>query len=248
MKRSWLALGLLLSSQGVLAGQCKIDVGNEVHLDGAQVEVYQQGQPKVLIDKDNNVFINGEALDLDQMQQQAAQAYREKMNKYVPKAKTIANSGVELAKEIVDDVSSSFDNSEAFDNVKVAIDKFYADIEARYTQDGSFVLKEEAFSDAWNNWRSEFDQMRETFDSEFFSSAFTALSEKMKTEGGINLTELKDKMTELKNQLEAKVKGRSEDIKQDAEQYCDELEAVAEEEKALHEKIPELKNYRVFTI
>jgi len=248
MKKTLISFALLFASQSVYAGQCKIDVNNEVHLDGAQVEVYQQGQPKVLIDKDNNVFINGEPLELDQMQQQAAQAYREKMNKYLPKAKLLAHGGVELAKEIVDDVSASFDNSQAFDNVKQAIDNFYADLEARYEQDGEFVLKEQAFSDVWNNWRGEFDRMLETFNSEFFSSAFTALSEKMKTEGGINLTELKEKMSELKAQLEQKVEGKTQDLQQEAEQYCDELEQVAEEEKALHEKIPALKNYRVFTI
>ncbi|USD64692.1 YggN family protein [Vibrio sp. SCSIO 43136] len=249
MRNLLIAITVALASHGAHASnQCRVSLQSEVRVDGEQVKVYQQGNPKVLIDENNNLFIDGKQIELDAMQEEAINSYREKMNHYLPKAKQIAQDGVDLAKEIVDDISTSFDNSEAFDNVRTAIDQFYADLEARYYQEGEFRLKEQAFADVWSNWQANFDAMLDNFNSEFFSSAFTALSEKMKAEGGINLTELKEKMAELKASLESKVSEESEQIQQQAEQYCDDLEGVATEEQQLHEKIPQLKNYRVFTI
>ncbi|CCN36318.1 conserved hypothetical protein [Vibrio nigripulchritudo SO65] len=248
MYKKWIGLALLTMSTYSHASQCEVDVENEVHLDGHEVEVYQQGQAKVLIDKDNNVFINGEKLSLSEWQAQAVDTYREKMNEYVPRAKDIANNGADLAKDIVDDVSASFDNSEAFSNVKTAIDDFYSELESRYYQEGEFILKENAFKDAFSNWKKDFEGAMQTFNGEFFSSAFSALSEKMKTDGGINFTEMQKQMSALKDSLKEKIQGQSKEIRKEAQQYCEQLKDVATEEQKLHEKIPELKDYPVFLI
>lgn len=52
------------------------------------------------------------------MQQQAVKTYREKVSLYVPKAKDIADQGVELANEVIDDVSESFNDPDSFNNLK----------------------------------------------------------------------------------------------------------------------------------
>lgn len=250
MKKQGLLLAILasISIQVQAQGQCNLDIQNEVHLDGDQVEIYQQDAPQVLIDKDNNVFINGEKLDLDSIQRDAVDQYRQNMNEYLPKAKEIAKDGLALAKSILDDISTSFDNSEAFNNVKQALEEFFNSLEQRYQKGDEFVLQEAAFGDAMTNWKEDFAAAKETFNAEFFSSAFDAMAEQMKQEGGLNLTELKNKMVELQANLDSKLKSESTEIKQDAQQYCDDLEKVAEEEKMLHEKIPELKDYKVFLI
>ncbi len=248
MYRKWIGLALLTISTYSLASQCQIDVENEVRLDGERVEVYQKGQPKVRIDEENNVFINGEKLTLSEWQIKAVASYREKMNEYVPKAKDIAYNGADLAKEIVDDVSASLNNSQAFNNVKSAIDDFYKDFESRYYKEGEFVLKEHAFQDALSHWKDDFDSAIKTFNGEFFSSAISVLSEKMQTEGGINFTEFQKQLGEMKETIKNKIKSQSEQIRKETEQYCDQLNDVATEEQKLHEKIPELKDYPVFLI
>lgn len=250
MKKQGLALVMLagISLQVHAQGQCNVDIQNEVHVDGTQVEIYQQNAPQVLIDKDNNVFINGKKLNLDAVQREAVEKYRQSMNEYLPKAKEIARNGLELAKSILDDISASFDNSEAFNSVKQVLEDFFNGLEKRYQKGNEFVLQEAAFGDAVDNWKEDFAAAKDTFNAEFFSSAFSALSEQMKQEGGINLTALKDKMVELQVSLDSKLKSESIELKKEAEQYCDDLEKVAEEEKMLHEKIPQLKNYKVFLI
>ncbi len=113
---------------------------------------------------------------------------------------------------------------------------------------GEFVLQSEAFSSFMDNWEQDVAKAKEVFNKEFFSSAFTALQEKMSEEGGLNLTELSKQMDELKTRMSETMKVQSESLKQQAEDYCDSLNDVAEQEQDLQKKIPELKDYQVFTI
>ncbi|MCG9628694.1 YggN family protein [Vibrio mediterranei] len=246
--RSLLLSTLLASGHALAVDQCGVDIKNEVHLDGEQVEIVKTPASKVLIDQDNNLFINGKAIELTQLQKEALESYRENMNKYVPKAKDLAENGLELTNELIDDVAESFDNSEAFQNVKQAVAEFFADVESRYENNGEFVLQSEAFSSFMDNWEQDVAKAKEVFNKEFFSSAFTALQEKMSEEGGLNLTELSKQMDELKTRMSETMKVQSESLKQQAEDYCDSLNDVAEQEQDLQKKIPELKDYQVFTI
>ncbi|MFC5078352.1 hypothetical protein VTH8203_04154 [Vibrio thalassae] len=239
---------LLMSGQAMAIGQCGVDIKNEVHLDGEQVEIVKASSSKVLIDEDNNLFINGKPIELNQLQKEALESYRENMNKYVPKAKELAEHGLELTNDLIDDVSESFDNSDAFQNVKQAVAEFFTDVESRYERNGEFVLKSEAFSSFMDNWEQDVAKAKEVFNKEFFSSAFTALQEKMSEEGGLNLTELSKQMDELKTRMSDTMKQQSDSLKQQAEDYCDSLNDVAQEEQELQNKIPELKDYQVFTI
>ncbi len=242
-------LALVMSSGSVYAlERCKVDIQNEVHLDGEQIKVVASDKSKLRIDEQSNLYINGERVDLSDMQKQALNSYRENMNTYVPQARELAQNGLSMTNDLLDDVAQSFDNSQAFQNVKEALAEFFADVESRYYQDGEFVLKSEAFSSFMDHWQEDLAKAREVFNSEFFSSAFTALSDKMKAEGGLNLSELSEEMEILKSRLAETMASQQDTLKKQASDYCESLNDVAEQEQDLQQKIPELKDYQVFTI
>ncbi|MGO2507921.1 MAG: DUF2884 family protein [Vibrio hibernica] len=250
MKRTLLSFVLTFASVSAMAQtpQCDININNEMHLKNNAVSIYQQEQAKVLINQNNDVFINGKKLDLDQAQADAVKAYREKVSLYIPKAKKIADDGVILANQVIDDISASFNNTKAFDNVKTAIGGYYSDIESRYYNDGEWILKKDAVKEALANWKQESAAATQRFNGEFFSSAFAVLSEKMKTDGSVNLTELQNQLTGLKAQVETRLKSQSKELQKEAKDYCGDLKDLAGEEKKLHQQIPQLKNYDVFVM
>ncbi|CAH0526710.1 DUF2884 family protein [Vibrio hippocampi] len=249
LSSSTLLLGLaLMSSKASALEACRVDIKNEVHLDGQQVEIVGESNSKVLIDKDNNLHINGKKIELDQLQQDALEAYRQNMNKHLPQAKKLAENGLALSHDIIDDVAASFDNSEAFQNVKQVITEFFNDVSSRYQQGDEFVLKSEAFSSFMDNWQQDFAKARESFDKEFFASAFQVMQEKMQQDGSFNLTELQNQWSELQAQLADTYQQQSKQLQQEAKDYCDSLDDVATQEQELQRKIPELKDYQVFTI
>jgi len=247
MKKILLVLPLVLSSQ-VYAAQCKVDLKNEIHLNGERLEILQTSGEKAVVDAGNNLLIHGEKIELDREQQQAIAQYRESLNDYLPRAKQIAQDGLALANDIIDDVAVSFDAPEAFEGVKESMQQFYADIEARYYNNGDLVLPADSFGSLSEAWAEDFEKAKALFNEEFITSAFNAMSEKMKAEGSLNLTEMANAMSELKERIAERLKQHAVEVEQQSEAFCDSLNQMAEQEQQLHKKIPQLKDYQIFTI
>ncbi len=231
-----------------LCDQCRVDINNEVRMDGQNLEIVHTNGEKAVVDEDNNLFIKGELIELDDDQKAAIENYREKMNAYIPQAKQLASDGLALANDIIDDIAVSLDAPDSFDNVKVAIKDFFADVEARYYKDGDFILPADSFESMTESWSKDFEKAQEIFNKEFLASAFDALSAKMKEDGGLNLTALSESMTELQAKVQERLAEHSKDVEKQAEDLCESLDDMAGEEQDLLKKIPELKDYQVFTI
>lgn len=119
-----LTFSLLVVSASGYTAQCRVDINNEVRLDGQSLEIHQTTGDSAVVDEDNNLFIKGEQVELDSDQKAALEGYREKMNAYIPQAKQLASDGLELANAIIDDVAASLDAPDAFDNVKASVKTF----------------------------------------------------------------------------------------------------------------------------
>ncbi|WP_321283180.1 YggN family protein [uncultured Vibrio sp.] len=243
-----LTLSLLVVSASGYTAQCRVDINNEVRLDGQSLEIHQSTGDTAVVDEQNNLFIKGEQVELDADQQAAIEGYREKMNAYIPQAKQLASDGLDLANAIIDDVAASLDAPDAFDNVKASVKTFFEDVESRYYKDGDFILPAESFESMTQSWTDDFAKAQEIFNKEFLASAFEALSKKMQEEDGLNLTALSETMAELSAKVEQRINEHSKGLEQKAEQMCDSLDDMAEQEENVLKKIPELKDYRVFTI
>lgn len=243
-----LTLSLLLVSASGYSAQCRVDINNEVRLDGQNLEIRQSTGDKAVVDEDNNLFIKGEQVELDADQKAAIGGYRENMNAYIPQAKQLASEGLELANAIIDDVAASLDAPGAFDNVKASVKAFFADVESRYYKDGDFILPAESFESMTQSWTDDFAKAQEIFNKEFLASAFAALSNKMAEEDGLNLTALSESMTELSAKVEQRIAEHSKELEQQSKDLCDSLDDMADQEDNVLKKIPELKDYRVFTI
>ena len=253
MKRNIIRLSLIflsvagfsVSSQ---AAQCRIDIKNQVTLDGDTLEIAHSGGDKVVVDGDNNLFIHGEKVELDAIQQAAIEKYRQQMNNYLPQAKKLADDGIALANDLIDDVATSLEAPGAFDDVKIAVKDFYADVEARYYKDGDLILPAQSFDEMSQSWAEDFAKAKEIFTSEFLSDAMVVLSEKMQQDGGLNLTELSESMYALKAKVEKRMAEHAKESEVKAQEFCESLDQMAEQEQDVLKKIPQLKDYQVFSI
>lgn len=241
-------MSTVAQAQSLPANTCPIDIHQELHLDGKNVTIIDSDGNSAEMNEGKGLVIQGKTVALSAEQQQMLEDYRARLNEYVPQARDIAQSGLDVANEIIDELSASFDNTDAFENVRQAVIDFYNQLEARYYQDGEMVLKPDAFEDVYQNWKQDFDSAREVFNREFFASAFSVLQEKMKSEDGINFTALQEEMAKLKASVEAKLKENSKQVQKQAEEYCDSMKSLAEQEKGVIETIPELKDYQLFEI
>ncbi len=241
-------LSLLMVSASGYSAQCRVDINNEVRMDGQNLEIHQTTGDTAVVDGDNNLFIKGNQIELNTEQKAAIEDYREQMNTAIPKAKQLASDSLELANAIIDDIAVSLDASGAFDNVKASLETFFADVESRYYKDGDFILPAESVESMTQSWTENFAKAQEIFNKEFLASAFEALSKKMKEGEGLNLTALAESMAALSAKLEQRIAEHSKEVEQQAEELCDSLDKMVDQEENVLKQIPELKDYRVFTI
>ncbi|MCB5357609.1 YggN family protein [Vibrio lentus] len=252
MKKNVLIASLTVATAVVslptFAVQCRVDLKNELRIDEQKVEIHQVNGDTAILNGNNDLYIHGEKVALDADQQAAIEKYRDSMNEYLPRAKQMANDSLALANDVIDDIAASLDSPESFDNVKESMKTYFAELEARYYKDGELVLPANSFDSMANGWSEDFEKAKEIFNQEFISSAFDAMSEKMKQDGGLNLTEMADRMAELKLKVEERMKEHSQQVQEEANEFCDSLDEMAEQEQELHKIIPNLKDYQVFTI
>ena len=242
-----LTVSFLLASAGVSAQTCPVAVQNDIHIAGEQLSVYQDGQAKMMIDDNNQVYINGERLSLDAMQQQAVTAYSQGVKEYLPKMADIADDGAGIANDILDEISASFDSKESFTKVEALIDEYGQKAQQKFYQDGEFVMPANLFENIGSDWKQEFEQAMKHVSVESMSGLFAALSQQMK-DGEISFTELQQKFAELKARIEEKIRSQSGEVAAKASDLCDSIKGLAEEEQELHRAIPELKDYQMFEI
>ncbi|MFC3022333.1 DUF2884 family protein [Vibrio zhugei] len=246
--KSLIAFIVLLSALPVWASQCHVDVNNEVHLDGEKVEIHRQDGSVAQLDKNNHVRIDGQSLPLNSQQQSMVEKFRTSINDSIPKMKQVINDGLAIADDVLDNVSASLNTPHAFDDVKQSIQSYAAKMEQRYYKNGEFVLPANTYEEMKKQWADEFEQMKAVFTSEFLTSSFNSITENMKQNGGLNLTKLSETMGNLKQQVTEQLKTHKQKIKKDSQAVCDSLDDIVQQENELHEKIPELKKYQVFTI
>ncbi|MVD14396.1 DUF2884 family protein [Vibrio cholerae] len=239
MKKSFLTLALLMSSS-TWAAQCQVDIQNEVHLNTQRIEIRRTSSDKALIDKQNNLYIQGKRVSLNADQQAAVRQYREQLTSLLPKAK--------LANQLVDDVALSLEAPQAFNNVKTSMATLFAEAKAEYFKNGDLVVPAETFAAMQTRWQQKLAQGKEVLTQQFFTSAFDVMANKMQQEGGVNLSQLGKNMADLKNKLDSKLKEQSSTFEKQGREWCDTLNKMTQQEQQLHKKIPQLKNYQVFTI
>ncbi|EAR56638.1 hypothetical protein SKA34_12130 [Photobacterium sp. SKA34] len=239
---------LLLISNSVFAQSCPVDVPNPIHIDNGNISVYEQGEPKLLINKSNEVYVNGGKVDLTAMQQKAVEAYSQNVQTYLPQMAQLAQEGVGMASDVLGEVANSFDSQDAFKNVEILIAQFGQQAHGKfYNQQGEFVMPADVFSNMDTNWKTEFESAMKQVSVQSLASLFAALSDEMKN-GNVDFTQLQSKFTALKTRLGEQMTHRSQQMKVKADSLCGSIDGLAEQEKQLQQVIPQLKGIPMFEI
>ncbi|MCD9538329.1 DUF2884 family protein [Photobacterium carnosum] len=237
---------LLLSSSTVYAQSCPVDVPNPIHIDKGSVSVYEAGKPKLLIDDNNNLFINGQQVDLNAMQQKALTAYSDNMQTYLPQMAALVQQGTGLALAVLKDVSSSFDSQTAFLKVQDLVNQLSMQAQQKFhNQQGEFVMPADVFNSMDTTWKPEFENAMQQVTVESISSVLAALADEMKN-GDLDFSQMQTKFSQLKTQITDTVTQHSGEMKVKANDLCGSIEGLAKQEQQLQQIIPQLQNIPMF--
>lgn len=242
-----IALGFLVMSFNSWASLCPVIVKNDVLLSPTGDMKVESPQDKLRIDQEGRVFVNGKEMDLTKEQKLAIEKYQQQVTSYIPTVVDFTDKGIAAANDFVNEIEISFDAQGSFDSVKNKIDEYGVTAKQKFYQGKDLILEHDFFKEVNTTWKNDFEVMIQSLDKELFASVFNSLSDKMQN-GELNFSELQQQFADVQMSIKTKMDENSKEIKADAQELCDSAKEIAEQEKTLHELVPELQSYPVFTI
>ncbi|MDE1514875.1 DUF2884 family protein [Vibrio sp. dsl-7] len=247
MKKIMLFLALLISP-ATWAAQCRVDIQHEVHVNSQRIAILRSSHDQAVLDQQNHLAIQGKKINLTAEQQAALADYRVQLTRLQPKAQHWADQALVQANQWVDEIANSLDAPQAFDNVKQAMASLWVEMQAEYLKDGELVVPAATFDAMQQRWQQQFAQARVVLSQQLFASAFTVMASHMQQEGGLDLNQLSKKMADLKGKLDTELKASHSSFAQQAGEWCETLNQLTLQEQQLHQKIPQLKGYQIFSL
>ncbi len=229
------------------SAMCPVTVENSLLLtQSGEIKVEKQ-QDKLRIDSEGRVFVNGQELTLSEEQKLAVEKYQQQITNYVPAITEFADQKMANVNDFILEVETVLDNQGSFDAVKEKINQYGLSIKKNFYQGQDFIINHQFLNELSTTGSSNIQEMIKSLDKELFASVFNSLSAKMKN-GELNFSELQQQYNEIQETLKVQIDKQSKEIKQHARGLCDSAKEIAEEENSLHQLIPELDGYPVFSI
>lgn len=242
------SLLLLLSSCLVQASQCEVQIEKQVKANGGWLMFYLDDGRNVEIDENDQLFVDGTAVELSAAQMESIKRYRSRINQHLATIKSYAQENAEFLSHLIDEIAVSLGTPDMFDGLKKQLDEFWHQVSDSYFNQGDFVLPAGSVTAFSEKWQQNVTQTKDLFDSEFLEQLWSALSAKMKQDDGINLTTMGEMLLELEARVSERLSEHRTQMDTQESNMCESLHGIVENENELREQIPELHDYRVFTI
>ena len=153
--------------------------------------------PHVVIDGQNNLFINGEQVTLSPLQQKAVTTYSTAIREYGPKVDSAVSAGVASTKSMFGELADGFQALIKRNHIDTTLDEYRQQV-SQYIKDGEVVFPVDVF----HNEQTYQKQIQTAVSSATDASAqqFAAMSEKM-TANEITLQKMEAQVVALQAQL-----------------------------------------------
>ncbi len=242
------SLLLSLTAFSACASQCEVSVKNDIQANDGWLMFHLDDGRDVEIDDQDHVYLQGRPIELSPAQTEAVKQYRSKVNRHLEIVKQYAHENAQFLTDLIDDIAVSLGNPDSFDGLKKDLNNFWQDVTDKYFADGDVILPAGSMDSLSENWQQHVGQAQAIFNQTFLNQVWDALSEKVKQENGINLTSMGEMLLELETRIAERLDSHFSQMDFQETNMCESLNDIVHEEDDLREQIPELHDYRVFTI
>lgn len=241
MKKLLLLCGLTVSPS-LWAITCPVELHNELRITAQQIEIHHADQHAV-INQQNELFILGQPIRLNNRQQTVLRDYRQQIDSLLDDAQQVTRKNLQRSDDILQDVAARLDAPRAFDSVQNKIEALFKEMEARYHHQEQWVFPAQNFLATEKEWQQEFERAQQIISQQFLSDAFMVIAQKMQRQGGMNLAELTRQMDDLKIHITQRLNDYSQQLSSEVTALCSSLTQLQQQEQVLHQSIPRLKNF-----
>lgn len=230
------------------ASQCEVSVAHEVKVNDGWLMFRLDDGSDVEIDDNDQVYLQGDQLTLSPEQVEAVKRYRNTVTQHLQRVKLYAEENAQFFNNVIDDIAVTLGKPDAFNSLKSDLARFWQNVGESYQDGTELVLPSGSLESLSNSWQKHFSGAKELFDDTFLDQAWDAFSAKLKQEDGFSLTAMAQLLVDLEARISERLDSRSEQMDVQQDNMCESLHDIVEKEDNLREQIPELHDYRIFTI
>ncbi|MEP7704836.1 DUF2884 family protein [Paraglaciecola sp. 25GB23A] len=252
--RTLLLAGLLsLNANYALANDCEIEFEGHLQLENRVLTIETDAYKKIVINQQNQLFVNGEKILLSAYQQNLVSDYYAGIYAAAPQAAAIATDAIKLASVTVGEVFSELlgRDSDAIDGLTDKLDELGEHIQTNfYSSNGEIRLNSKDFTEdnfLGNDWEDEFEEAIEEVVSNSIGHLLISIGSEILFSGG-DMDAFERKMERFGQDIEQRVDFQSSELEARADALCMSLVSVDQIEAKLQSSIDELAELNVVQI
>jgi hypothetical protein len=241
---------LLCCSTAQATLDCEVALHYGVVVTNNQIRVIQQSGTVYQINGDNQLFVGGNWIALDNTQQQQLAELSKGLHVVVPKMILLANEGVELAIVTVEQVyaglmgkdhKSQEKLQDSLERVQMSVREKFIHANDNYYMGPGRLENVDDFVD--RELEAQIEEAMNTSVGGILSAIGGLVSSEQSTEQKVE--ELALKLENMGTDIEQNIAPRAQSLKQKAEWFCKKFKQLDHVEDKLRSTIPELQPYNV---
>ncbi|KXI29545.1 DUF2884 family protein [Paraglaciecola hydrolytica] len=252
--RPLLLAGLMLVNTNiVMANECDINFDGNLQLENRVLTITTSDKTKVLIQENNQLYVNGKHIKLNAEQQNLVSAYYAGIYAAAPQAARIASDAVQLASVTINEVFNELlgNDSDAVDTLTLKLNELGEHIQNNfYAQNGEIRLNSANFDDGnflSNEWEDEFEDAIEDVVANSIGRIMLSIGSELLFGGG-DMDAFEAKMERFGQDIEQRVEYQTSGIEARADALCHGLAKVDLIETQLQKSIPALADLNILRV
>jgi len=243
-----IATGLVASSAS--AQQCDINFNYGVVINPSHVRILQESQTYVQINNDQQLFIRGREIQLNEQQIELLTQYSQGIRKQIPEIVAIAIEGVDIGLKAVNKVIADLtgENSASHQKIQERFDEMQYRLRERFNHsDTNYYIASQDFDDFDEIFAGAFEQEIESIVTESIGTILMAVGEAMTTNEESNSEQrvetFDQRIKGMEKDLHLEIEPRAQEIELKAAQFCKNLKKLDQLESKLQKSIRQLNEF-----
>ncbi len=244
---------LSLFSFNIHAEQCSVNFNYGVIIDPSHIRIIDMGQTVMQINGENQLFVKGREVELNQDQEQLINQFSSGIRSQVPEIVSIAIDGVDIGLKAVNKAIGSLtgENSASQQKVQAKFEELKSRIRTRFNQSANnYYIAPQDFADFDDIFTGEFEEEIEEIISDSIGTILLAVGEALISDNSNdNNGHSEERLSSFDNRIEAmgkdltlEISASANALEKKAEQFCLNLTELDKIESEIQDSIKALRH------
>ena len=241
----------LLSATAAAKSKCDVELGHGLIITDNEIRIVDNGQTRIQINNDNQLFILGRWIELDQAGEAGVAEYANGIRETVPELVNLATDGVNLGLSAIEQVVEGMSDKEP-EVLKTQLQYVERALMDKFKRgDDFFFIAPQSLSKIDDFFTKEISQKIHSAVHGSLGSILVSLGDAFKSrEGNIEdrINDMGQRMDIISKEIDKSLQKKAFQLEEKAEEYCECLNSLDQTEEKLQKIVPELVPYDLVQI